>query len=340
MTESEVDHTTEVRKRAYVGALRDRFFTQQFAQTALRSGGVAIPLVVLWIVLALTTPTFSSRTNINNMLLEGAVVAILAFGTTFVLITGEIDLSIGSIEGFAAVLAGYLMTQSHVAWPVAILAAVGAGIGIGLVNGVATTVVGIPSFIATLATLGIVVGFALILTGAQSLYGFPSRFSYFGTGTFLGLRVPVVIALIVLVIFQFLLRRTTFGLQIYSVGGNERAAALVGIRTRWIKTLAFMISGGSAALGGVLVAAELNAANPTFGADTLLEAIAAVVIGGTALTGGRGSVVGTALGVLVIVTIGDGLDLNNVDPHWQRVAVGGIILVIATLSRRVGRESS
>jgi ribose/xylose/arabinose/galactoside ABC-type transport system permease subunit len=304
-----------------------------------RSAGVLIPLVALWIALAIASPQFLTVNNFTNLLLQSSVIGVMAFATTFVIITEEIDLSIGAIQGLGAVIAALLMVRHGVAWPLAVAAALAAGVVVGLINGLITTVVGVPSFITTLATLGLVTGITLNLTDGQSVYNFPAAYQWIGQGELLGIKAPVLIAVAVLVLLQFLLRRTTLGLKIYAVGGNKRAAALVGIRPNRVKTIALVLSGAGAALAGVLVSARLNTANPEFGSQDLLNAIAAVVIGGTSLTGGRGSIVDTAFGVLVISTVNNGLDLLGVSPFWKQSAIGAMILLVAILDVR-NRDSA
>jgi ribose/xylose/arabinose/galactoside ABC-type transport system permease subunit len=301
---------------------------------SLRGAGVILPLVLIWVYLTATTPAFFTSYNIKNVLLEGAVVGIMAFGTTFALVTEQIDLSIGSVAGMASVVSAYVMVNQGQSWVIGVLAGIAVGLLAGVANGIASTYFGIPSFIVTLATLGIAQGISLNLTGGASIYNFPTAFTNLGTGQTFGIPNPVWIALGVLIVLQFLLKRTRLGLSFYSVGDNARAADLAGIKTLRIKTYAMIISGTCAGFAGVLLAAELNSANPEFGSAYLLNAIAAVVIGGTALTGGIGSVVDTALGVLVIVTIENGLDLKNIQPFWKEPAIGAVILLVAFLDRR------
>ncbi len=306
---------------------------ESFLRRSARSAGVLIPLVALWIFLTLSSPVFLTRINITNLLLQASTVGVLAFGSTAVLITEEIDLSIGAVEGLAAVVAAIVMVQLKMPWPLGIGAALGAGIAVGLVNGIITTVVRVPSFIATPATLGIASGIALNLTQGQSVYGFPAQYLWIGQGVVLGVGVPVLTSLVVLSIVYFVLRQTKLGLNFYAVGGNRKAAVLAGIRPSVVKTIALIISGCTAGLAGILASARLDAANGTFGQNDLLDAIAAVVIGGTALTGGVGSVIGTLFGVLMIATIRNGLDLLGVSPFWQTAAVGAMILLAATIDR-------
>jgi ribose transport system permease protein len=308
-----------------------------FLTTRLKGGrltvGALVPLLVLWIALSFSSPYFLTKINILNVFLQAAIVGVLAFGSTVALISGEIDLSIGALEGFTAVIAALVLVTLGLPWPLGVLAAVGCGTLIGLVNGLITTQIGIPSFIATLSTLGMASGVALRITGGNSIYGFPPAYLEIGRGRILGLPISALLAGLVLLALWLTLRFTRLGLHFYAVGGNSAAAAEIGINPRRIKTIALTISGGCAGIAGVLISARLNAANGNFGQFDLLDAIAAVVIGGTALTGGVVSLIGTLFGVLIIVTIRNGLDLLGVSPFWQTAAVGAMILIAAVLHR-------
>jgi ribose/xylose/arabinose/galactoside ABC-type transport system permease subunit len=213
-----------------------------------------------------------------------------------------------------------------------VVAAVGVGALVGLVSGLITTLVGVPSFITTLGVLGVANGTALQLTEGQSIYGFPTDYQWLGQGD-VGTLLPasVIFAFALLIVLQFMLSFTRLGLKIYAVGGNRRAADAVGMNAKRVKVTALVISGSAAAFAGVLVSARLDAANPNIGTFDLLDAIAAVVIGGVALSGGVGSVVGTATGVLLIVSIRNGLTLHGVTPFLQTAAVGAIIIVAAII---------
>ncbi len=301
------------------------------AGTLVVSSGIAMPLVLLWIILAVTTLRFLSVINLGNLSVQFAVIGALAIGTTAVIICREIDLSIGAIEGFCAVIAAIAAVKIGLPWPLAVLAAILAGGLIGSFNGFMVAKVGVPSFVVTLGTLGIVGGIALVISGGQSIYGFPKPYQWIGQGNLFGIRSPILFTGLLLIMMHIALRHTKLGLGFYAVGGNERAAALVGISTVRTKLIALAISGASAGLAGVLVSARLNAANPTLGALDLLDAIAAVVIGGAALTGGTGSILGTAAGVLLIVTIRNGLNLQGVNPFWQQTAIGSNIIIAAVI---------
>jgi ribose/xylose/arabinose/galactoside ABC-type transport system permease subunit len=297
----------------------------------LQSSGVVGPLILLWIALALATPRFLTLINLGNLSVQFAIIGVLAIGTTAVIICREIDLSIGATEGFCAVIAALAAIELDLPWPLAVVAAIGAGGLIGAFNGFMVTKIGVPSFVVTLGTLGIVGGIALVLTGGQSIYGFPPAYQWIGQGGLFGIRAPLLFCSLLLIAMHFVMKRTTLGLAFYAVGGNDRAAALVGISTHRAKFLALTISGACAGLAGVIVSSRLDAANPTLGALDLLDAIAAVVIGGAALSGGVGSVLGTAFGVLLIVTIRNGLNLLGVNPFWQQTAIGSMIIIAAVI---------
>jgi ribose/xylose/arabinose/galactoside ABC-type transport system permease subunit len=299
----------------------------------LRIGGVLLPLVILWVVMALTSDRFLTFININNVLVQFSIIGVLAVGTTFVVIAREIDLSIGSIMGFCAVTAALTAVTLGLPWPVAVLIAIAAGAAFGLFNGAMVTIVGVPSFVVTLGSLGIVNGLALTLTQGQSIYGFPDGYLVIGQGRILGINVSVLFCLALVLILQGVLKGTGTGLNFYAVGGNEKAARLAGISVVRTKLIAFVLSGACAGLAGVMVSSRLNAANPTFGTLDLLDAIAAVVIGGAALSGGVGSIVGAAAGALLIVSIRNGLNLHGVNPFIQQTAIGLMIIVAALLDR-------
>jgi ribose transport system permease protein len=305
------------------------------------ASSVAVPLVLLWFVLALWVPAFLTSVNIGNLLLASSILGLLALGETVVMLTGEIDLSIGALEGMGSVIAGIVIINHDVWWPLGIVIATSVGLVIGIVNGLITTLFGIPSFIVTLGVMGVVNGLALQVTAGQSLYDFPSNYQFLGTGTLLGVRMPVFIAAGVLILLYLVLKFTPFGWHVYATGGSRTAAQLVGIPTGRVRVAAFAISGACAGFAGVLISARLNAGSAIFGQNDLLDAIAAVVIGGTSLFGGYGSVIGTALGIILITTVRNSLNLLNVSPFWQTVAVGLIIVgssITGELHQRLQRR--
>ena len=308
-----------------------------FANTSRRSltrtSGVVIPLIVLWLVFTFSAPRFLTLVNLSNLSVQFAYIGVLAIGTTSIIICREIDLSIGAVTGACAVIGAMVLVNFAMPWPLGVLAAIVSGTLIGCLNGWLVTKVGIPSFVATLGVLGIVSGGALVISNGQTIYGFPDAYQWIGQGSLFKIRAPMLVCLIILLAMHFVLRQTTTGIGFYAVGSNDKAAELVGISVTRTKVVAFAISGACAGLAGVISSARLDSANPTLGTLDLLDAIAAVVIGGTSLMGGSGTILGTAAGVLLIVTIRNGLTLLNVNPFWQQTVVGLIIVLAAFLGK-------
>ena len=210
------------------------------------------------------------------------------------------------------------------------------GILLGLFNGLSTVIFRIPSFVVTLATLGIAHGTGLLLTAGRPVFGFNESYSFIGQGKIGPIPTPVILAIIV----HFLLKKTSFGIQLYAVGGNREASELSGVRVNRIIVLAFVISGVCGALSGIILSSRLDAGHGDFGASNLLDAVAAVVVGGTSLMGGAGSVIGTLGGVLIIATIRNGLILMNVQAFWQEIVVGLIILIAVIVNQISKNELS
>lgn len=307
------------------------------ASRLTRPGGIALPLMLLWVLCAILVPSFLTTYNLGNLLLESSTIGVLALGSTVVILTEEIDLSIGAVEGMTSCIAAIVIVNHHVAWPLGLAAAIGLGFAIGFLNGAITTISGLPSFVVTLGMMGMVEGLALKITSGQSIYNFPSKYQYIGQGVIFGIDFPVYLWLGVFLWLYVVLRFSRFGWHVYATGGLRTAADEVGIRTRRVRIAAFAISGACAGLAGVIVSGRLNSGSAIYGESDLLTAIAAVVIGGASLTGGSGSVVGTTLGVLLISTVQNTLNLLNVSPFWQQFTIGAIIVGAATLGQ-MGRR--
>jgi ribose/xylose/arabinose/galactoside ABC-type transport system permease subunit len=290
-----------------------------------------IPLVLLWIALTIASPHFLTFDNAVNVLLNAAPLALIAGGMTLTLIAAEIDLSVGSVVALVGSLAALLSVNFGAPWPLVPLGAIAAGAVVGVINGWFTTRLGMPSFVATLAMLGIARGVALLITQGKPIYGLPDAIAWLGQGEIWIVPVPVVLAALILVALHFALSRTRFGLNVYAVGGNPEAARLSGVDVPGVKMAVLVLSAVLASVGGIILAARLNAGSGTVGADLLLDAIAAVVIGGTSLLGGVGKVTGTVLGVLLIASIRNGLVLLNVSAFWQQVAIGALILLAVSV---------
>ena len=313
-----------------------------------------IALVALIVVFAILSPEFLTTANMTILVKHVAINAILAIGMTFVILSGGIDLSVGSIAGLAGMVAGALISQGLVltgagvvVYPhasLAIVAAIAIGMAFGALNGLLVSRLRVAPFIATLGGLYVARGAALLLSGGATypnLTGDASigntGFTWIGAGALLGLPVPIWLMAALAAIAVFVARRTPFGRQVYAVGGNERAALLAGIRVRRVKLRVYIISGLCAAVVGVIIAAQLGAAHPATGETFELNAIAAVVLGGTSLMGGRGSIGGTLIGAFVIGVLADGLVLLGVSEFWQML-IKGFVIVLAVILDQVQRR--
>jgi ribose transport system permease protein len=290
-------------------------------------------LLLLGIVLTVSSPVFLTRANLLNVGLAASVSALLAVGQTYVIILAEIDLSVGAALGFSSVISA-LTLRDHGLVP-ALLAGLAVGIGVGLVNGLLVTRARMPSFIATLATMSVLAGMSLQVSSGNPIAVTDYHFQGIGQDRVAGVPVPVVIMLVVFALFGFVLARTRFGRFVYATGDNAEAARLSGIRTWRVKVLAFVISGALAALAGFILTARLSTAEPTAGTGLELEAIAAVIIGGTSLAGGRGALLGTLVGALVLGVIDNGMNLLDVSPFLQSVVKGLVILLAVFLDRNL-----
>lgn len=299
--------------------------TQDLLWKLARQGGLVVVIAALVIGFGIARPFFLDSGNLMNVLLQAAVVGILALGQTYVLITGGIDLSIGSMVAVAAVCSG-LFAQSMAA-PLAIILAITVGAVCGAVNGVLITVTKITPFIITLGTMSIYAGLALIISGGQAVYGIPVAFEDALAGGIAGIPIPVALLVILTIVSILVLKYTVFGEYLIAIGGNSEVARLAGIKVGKHTAFAYVVAGASAGLAGCILTARLGAADPTLGSDLLLVAIAATVMGGTKLAGGEGSMAGAAFGAIIIATITAGLTSLNVQAFYQQVAVGAAIIL-------------
>lgn len=315
-----------------------------------------VALVVVLAFFSIMAPNFLSAANFLIMFKHVAVIAILAVGMSFVILTGGIDLSVGSIAGLSGMVAGGLILNGLtlgalgvVIYPnvwLVIGLTLGLGALVGAINGLLVTRLGVAPFIATLGMLYIARGAALLLSDGATfpnLVGRPELgnqgFQHLGSGSLLGLPVSVVIFLVLALAASVLLTATPFGRRIYAVGGNERAALLSGVRVDRVKLAAYAISGFCAALVGLIVASELVAAHPASGETFELSAIAAVVLGGASLAGGRGTILGAVIGACVIGVLGDGMVMMGVSEFWQMVIMGLVIVAAVVLDQLQKRLS-
>lgn len=295
-----------------------------------------IGLVILSAVISLLSPRFLTTGNILNILRQTSINAVIATGMTFVILTGGIDLSVGAILAFAgAVMAALLATHLPLTVSLALVLVLGAGIG--AVTGLLVTRGKIQPFIATFVAMTLLRGETLVFTDGKPLsadVGLADDFAYLGQGYGFGVPIPVFVMIAVLAIAYYVLRHTRFGRYVYAVGGNEEAARLSGLRTRLIKTTVYAVSGMLSAMAGILLTARLSSAQPTAGTGYELDAIAAVVLGGTSLSGGSGQLLGTLAGALIIGILNNALNLMNVSSYYQMIAKGIIILIAVLLDRK------
>lgn len=287
-------------------------------------------LIVLCAVLSFATDKFLSTSNLLNVLVQLSVVGIAAVGGTFVIITSGIDLSVGSNVALSGMVAAYTMKQFGVNGLVGVLVALAIGALVGAINGTSITALRLTPFIATLAVLAMGRGLTQQVSQGQTIFGFPPSFTFLGNGRIAGVQAPVVITIVVFVVGWFVLTRTTFGQQVYAVGGNREAARLAGIPVKRIIFSVYVLAGLCAGLAAVVLAGRLNSALSSSATGLELQVIAAVVIGGTSLFGGRGSLVGTFIGALLIGVINNGLTLLNVNPFWTQF-IQGVVIFVAVL---------
>ncbi|HTU03845.1 MAG TPA: ABC transporter permease [Candidatus Sulfotelmatobacter sp.] len=293
---------------------------------SLKRSTSLLGLILIGTALAFTSRHFLTFDNLLNVLLQNANIAILATGMTFVVILGEIDLSVGAVEAFGSVVAAYLMVFGHLGPVPAVAAALLVGTFCGFFSGFFVAYFRFHSFVSTLAVMGVARGLALIPTQGASIYGLPESFGFIGQGFIGPIAVPVILAAAVLATAHFVLTQTAFGTHVYAVGGNPEAARLAGINVGRVKLICLSAAGFCSALAGVIMASRLNSGQGTIGEADILDTIAAVVIGGTSLVGGIGTIGGTVVGVLIIGIIRNGLNLLGVSSFWQLVAIGLIII--------------
>ena len=301
-------------------------------------------LIVIVAVFSFLSPHFFTTNNLVSILTAATVTGILALGTTFVIITGGIDLSIGTGMVLCGVMAGVFLT--YLGWPLwaGVAATILFGGLIGLINGVNVSIFGIPPFIATLGMMLIAAGLSLVISGTKPIYfnDTPEFQSIMNLSIIPGVRFPlgVAIFIVMIVVAAVLLSKTIVGRYTFSIGSNEAATALSGVNVRRWKIIIYTLAGLFVGLAGVLSASRLSSAQPTGGMGLELEAIAAVIIGGTSLQGGKGSIIGTVIGALVMAVLTNGLRIISVPQEWQSVAVGVVILVAVYLDMLRRRRAS
>jgi ribose transport system permease protein len=292
-------------------------------------------ILVIALVLALSTDVFLSLTNVLNVLRQAGLMFLLAAGLTVVLLCGGFDLSIAANLTLTACLSAAVIKSGASPWLV-MVTALGCSTFAGALNGLAITLLRLPPFLATYAMLWILQGLAFHFMGGQEIYGFPPAFRALGTGFLLGVPVPVYLMVVVVILGTLFMRSTNIGQEIYAIGANPEAARLSGIPVRRRQLLVYMLSGLMSGLAALVYLARVNAADSGMGEPLLLPVIAAVLIGGTSLFGGVGTILGTALGTIILALVINGMNLLNIKSQWQPLVVG-VVLLAAVLIDLLGR---
>ncbi len=292
-----------------------------------------VGLIVVTLCMIFASDKFLTPANLENIARQVSINAIIAVGMTCVILTGGIDLSVGPVMALSGTLTAALLVAG-VPGPIAIMAGLLLGAAFGIGNGIFVAYLKMPPIIVTLATMGIARGLGLMYTNGYPVSGLPEWFSFFGRGEFLGIQIPILAMVLVYIAAFILLQHTPIGRYIYAIGGNEEAVRLSGVRAPRYKLLVYGISGLTAAVAGLLLTSRLMSGQPNAGVSFELDAIAAVVLGGAAIAGGRGAILGTLVGAMLLGVLNNGLNLMSVSPYVQSVIKGAIILLAIFVSRK------
>ena len=297
---------------------------------------VPVVIIGLGIYFSIASPYFLTSLNITNLLIQGSILAFVAFGVTFVILAGELDLSVGSGVGLVSVLAATVMRDQDSVL-LGIIAAFAVGIAIGAVNGFVVTKLEVPSFIATFGMLVIANGIALAITDGGVVTGVPIDIGNLALKSLLGVRWMIWLVVIVFIVLYVIQTQTAFGRRVMAVGGNREAARLAGIPVNRVRFFVFLVSGATIAIGGLALTSRVVSGQPNGGTLLELDAVAAIVIGGTSIFGGRGSLVRTLFGVLLIAELRNGLDLVGVGDDLKQVIIGAVLILAASVAFIRGR---
>jgi ribose transport system permease protein len=298
--------------------------------------GIIVALFVLILVVSLSAPSFLTKANMLNLLRANAVNAIICCGMLMAVLMGEIDISVGSTVGLSGVIGAYLITNASFPVWLTLLCCILTGLAVGVINGISVSYFGIPAFVASLATMSIGRGLTAIVCGGISIRIRNDIYSRISSANIGGLSMIIIYALVIIFLTWTLLNRTRFGYYIYAIGGNKLAAQYSGINTKLYNLIPYLLIGMFSALGGIIWSSRLGSAAATLGQGFEMDAIAAVVIGGVSMSGGVGTVGGMVIGVLIVGVITNGLNLMSINPFWQEVFKGIIILaaVIVDMLRK------
>lgn len=304
--------------------------------SVLKRYGIVIAFILVCVILAILSPVFLRWNNILNVIRQSSIIGIMAVGVTFVILTGGIDLSVGSVMAAAGMIAAGSL-QNGYGTGAAIFIGLGVGIACGLTNGLLVTVGKITPFVVTLGMMSIGRGITLIYSQGYPISGFSPSFRFIGGGVLFGIPFPILLFLASVLIAWFVLTQTRLGRYTYAIGGNEETVKLSGINSNRIKLIVYGISGFTSGVSALILTSRLNSAGPTAGIAYELDVIASVVIGGTSLNGGRGSVWGTLIGALLIAIINNGMNLLGISPYFQQL-VKGLIIIGAVLIDRLREQ--
>ncbi|HID16228.1 MAG TPA: ribose ABC transporter permease [Candidatus Atribacteria bacterium] len=299
----------------------------------LNKFGLFLLLIVIVIIMSFLSPRFLTFSNIINILRQSSINGIIACGMTLVILTSGIDLSVGAILAFSTIIAALLVKSGLSAFISIILALVAGGI-LGTVNGSIIAYLKVPAFIVTLGMMGIARGFSLIISKGAPITGFPDSFRFLGTGILASIPIPVIIGGVIFFMSWFLVENTVFGMWIRSIGSNRVASKFSGIPLKKTEVLAYTFSGIFSALSGIILIGRLNSAQPTAGIGYEFGAIAAVVLGGTRFTGGKGKIMGTLIGVLILGVIDNSINILNISPFYEQIIKGSIIALALLIYNR------
>lgn len=314
-----------------------------FGKFKFKEMGVLLALLALVLVFWATTEMFFTWDNLLNITRQSSVIALVSIAMTLVILTGGIDLSVGSVVAFSGIITASLIKDHNIGIFPAILAGILVGSLTGLVNGLLIAYVNMPPFITTMGTMTMLRGLGFLYTQGYPVYGMPKNFTFIGQGYLAGIPVPTVILIIVAPLAGILLTKTIFGRYIYAVGGSEEASVFVGIKVRKVKLIVYILAGSLTGLAAVIQTARLGAGMPTVGNGYELDAIASVIIGGASMSGGAGTIFGTLLGTAILGVLNNGLSLLDVDSYVMQVISGAVVILavlIDTLRVRTGNYMS
>jgi ribose transport system permease protein len=294
--------------------------------------GILTALILICLIIGIINPVFLSIDNLSNVLIQSSIIAIISVGMTFVIISGGIDLSVGSVVALSGMVIGYALNTGY-STPVSIMACLATGVSCGLVSGLLIAIFKVPPFIATLGMMSAARGLALMIEDGRSISSFNTDFLIISDGSFLGLASPIFIMFLIYLIAIIVAKYTYWGHYIYAIGGNERAAWLSGIPIGTYITGTYCACGLLSAASSIILTARLNSAQPIAGNSYELDAIAAVVIGGASLSGGRGTIIGTLLGALILGVLRNGLSILNISSYIQQLAIGSVIVAAVVIDK-------